>query len=354
VTLKDDLKEHPERFDLFRVLREFERTYANKPRIGDSSVLAQEIITIAQDPFMAFPDTDISGFDEAPNGTPRVFARFLGLFGPQGALPLTTTEEVFAWLWQRRDLSFPRFGDIFANRFRQLFFRAWADARPIAQYDRPKEDRFSAFVGSFAGIGSRAFQNRDDVNDIAKLPFSGLVASRIKSARRLGQLLRGVFGLDVHIRERLGTWLVFEPSDQMAVGARGSSLGTDTFLGLRSYSINDKFRISIRTRNLKEYEDLLPSGTMADHVADLVFFYVGHRYEYDVELARPARLAPPTRLGASGQLGWTSWVAPKPVPEDDETYLTDARFNLSERRMAARAAKAAKAARERKPMGQTQ
>jgi type VI secretion system protein ImpH len=137
----------------------------------------------------------------------------------------------------------------------------------------------------------------------------------------------------------------------MAVGANGSSLGMDTFLGVRSYSINDKFRITISTNSLQQYEELLPSGTLAGRLADLVFFHVGHRYEYDVELALPAKMAPPTRLGASGQLGWTSWVAPPPVADDDETYLRDARFNLSERRSAA---KAAKLANEPKRTGQTQ
>jgi type VI secretion system protein ImpH len=349
VTLKDDIAGNAGAYDLFRVLREFERSANDKPRIGDSSVLAEEIVNLAQDPYLDFPDSNLAKLDAAPNGTPRLFSKFLGYFGPQGALPLATTEEAFHWLV--RDPSFPRFTDIFSNRFRQLFFRAWADARPIAQHDRPENDRFASYIGSFAGIGSPASVKRDEVEDIAKLPFAGLVASRIKGARRLAQLLRGVFHLDVSIVERVGSWLLFEPSDQMAVGARGSSLGMDTFLGIRSYSINDKFRITINTTSLEQYSELLPSGTLAGRLADLVFFHVGYRYEYDVELGLPAKLAPPTKLGMSGQLGWTSWIAPKPVADGDETYLRDARFNLSERRSAA---KAAKRANEPKRTGQTQ
>lgn len=348
MTVKDDIRDHPERFDLFRVLRDFERSSGDKPRIGDSNVVSEEVINIAQDPFLAFPDGNVTGLDDTARGTPRLYTRFLGFFGPQGALPLSTTLEAYGWL--SRDPSFARFTDIFANRFRQLFYRAWADARPIAQYDRPRQDRFARYVGSFTGIGSDPFVDRDEVEDIAKLPFSGIAGSRIKSPRRLSQLLRGVFHLDVSIVERIGTWLVFEPSDQMAVGSRGSSLGTDTFLGIRSHSINDKFRIRIKTTTLEQYQQLLPSGTFAARLADLVFFYVGHRYEYDVELALPAHLAPPVRLGSSGQLGWTSWVAPKPANEDDETYLSDARFNLSERRTAA---KAAKRATKNRKTGQT-
>jgi type VI secretion system protein ImpH len=129
---------------------------------------------------------------------------------------------------------------------------------------------------------------------------------------------------------------MFEPGDQMAVGQRGSALGVDTFVGKRSYSINDKFRITVRTTSLEQYKGLLPNAPMADRLADLVFFHIGHRFEYDVELALPARLAPPAQLGASGQLGWTSWVAPRADAGEDE-YLTDARFDLAERRKAAQA-----------------
>ena len=327
----DDLHREPYRFDLFRVLRELERVADAKPRIGDSKVVAQAVVGFAQDLFLEFPAANINEVDATSQGVPRLHTRFLSFFGPQGALPLSTTVEALGWF--SRDKSFPRFVDVFANRFLQLFFRAWADARPITQHDRPHEDRFAAYVGSFAGIGTAAYSHRDSVPDLAKLAFSGLAGSRIKSARRLAQLLRGVLGLDVHVTERMGSWLVFEPSDQMALGTRGASLGVDSFLGARAYSINDKFRVHIRTASLAQYTSLLPDGKLAGQVADLVFFYLGHRFEYDVELSLPAHLAPPARLGQSGQLGYTAWMAP---PERAPgQYVSDARFNLVERRRAA-------------------
>ncbi len=329
----NDVRATPERFDLFRVMRDLERGNPGKPRIGDSAVVSEDVVNLAQDPFVAYPGANVTALDETQRGIPRLHTRFLGFFGPQGALPLTTTLEAYNW-WTRSDPSFTRFVDIFSNRFQQLFFRVWADARPIAQHDRPKQDRFARYVGSFAGIGSEPFADRDSVDDLAKLPFAGLVASRIKSARRLCQLIRGVFHLDVTITERIGSWLMFEPNDRMALGERGSSLGSDTFLGERSYSINDKFRVNIKTNSLEQYVKLLPNEPAAGKLADLIFFYLGHRFEYDVELALPARCAPGAQLGVFGQLGWTSWVAPPPVAADDERYLTDARFNLAERRRA--------------------
>lgn len=64
-----------------------------------------------------------------------------GFLRPAGGLAAHATIEAFTWSNQH-DASFARFTDIFANRFQQLFFRAWADARPIAHWDRPASDHF--------------------------------------------------------------------------------------------------------------------------------------------------------------------------------------------------------------------
>ena len=77
-----------------------------------------------------------------------------------------------------RDDAFPRFLDIFNNRFLQLFFRAWADARPIAQHDRPEDDRFVAYIGTMIGIGSPPYQRpRQRRRTSRKLAFAGLVGA---------------------------------------------------------------------------------------------------------------------------------------------------------------------------------
>ena len=74
------------------------------------------------------------------------------------ALPLTTTEEAYAWL-REKDGAFTQFVDIFQRRFLALFFRAWADSHPVAQNDRPNEDRFRAYIGSMIGVGAPAFRD---------------------------------------------------------------------------------------------------------------------------------------------------------------------------------------------------
>lgn len=334
MSYREELSAEPFRFDFLALMRELERSYPKKPRIGDSSVMAEDVVELGQDPFLEFPASNVSRYQDRPSGTPRVQTRFLGFFGPQGALPLATTVEAHGWSLQR-DESFARFVDIFANRFLQLFFRAWADARPIAQHDRPRADRFLAYLGAMAGMGSEPFMGRDTVEDIAKVSFAGVAGAAVKSASRLRQLIRGVFGVEVDVEERVGTWLTFEPGDRMRLGAEGSTLGVDACLGGRAYSINEKIRVCIKARSIDQYRDFLPSGPLSEKLTDLIFFYLGHRFEFDVELALPARLAPPVRLGGSGELGWTSWVSPPAPAEGAEIYLRDTRFDPMERRRAA-------------------
>ncbi|MBY6047924.1 type VI secretion system baseplate subunit TssG [Vannielia litorea] len=328
-TRRDMLEAEPYRFNIHALLRELERMYPDKPRIGRSQVLAQEIVDVGQDPFLDFPASNVKAFEVREGEVPRLRTKFLGFFGPQGPLPILTTVEAMRWQ-EAGDDAFVRFADIFATRFLQLFHRTWADARPIAQFDRPEEDRFAAYVGSMIGIGTAPYRDRDRVPDIAKLPFAGVMASRVKSAKRLQQVLEGVLGVDVKIREREGIWLEFEESDLSRIGQQGADLGRNTYAGRRVYSINDKAVIEIRTEALDSYESFLPGGDMFERLADMVRFYLGEQIDFDVELALPRPLCPKAQLGTKGRLGYTTWT---PLKADDkgtsaDDYVSDARFSL--------------------------
>jgi len=136
VSLIDDISKEPWRFDFYSVLRRIERSYADRPRIGDGAALRDEYVALGQDPYMDFPASNLSKFAREAEGRFQILVKFLGLLGPQGALPLATTEEAYSWNLMRDD-AFPRFLDIVNHRFLQLFFRAWSDARPVGQHDRP-------------------------------------------------------------------------------------------------------------------------------------------------------------------------------------------------------------------------
>jgi type VI secretion system protein ImpH len=328
MSLIADISGEPWRFDFFAVLRRLERSYPEKPRIGDSTARREEYVALGQDPYMDFPASNLSAFERSTGGRFRVLVKFLGLLGPQGALPLATTEEAYLWNLMRDD-AFPRFLDILNHRFLQLFFRAWADARPVAQHDRPGADRFVAYVGSMIGVGTQPYRDLDSVPDEAKLAFSGLMAPQAKSASRLRNLVSGLFGVAVEIDEFVGSRLALEERDRTRMGRRNCRLGDGVLLGASVYSVGDKFRVRIFVKSMDEYVAYLPTGGRCEPLADLVFFYAGDQLDWEVELAIPAGAVEPVRLSRFGQLGYTSWMAPN-WSAAEVAYRRDARFHPAE------------------------
>ena len=329
MTRLGDMQEEPWRFDFLGAMRLIERSHPEQPRIGEGGAMADEAVRLGQDPFMAFPASNLSKVELLPGGQLRVLVKFLGLLGPQGALPLATTEETLGWQISYDDDAFPRFADLFNNRFLQLFFRAWADARPIAQHDRPDRDRFKTYIGAMVGIGTDALQDLDTVPDAGKLNFAGIAACQTKSASRLRNMIRGLFGVQVEIDEFVGSRLALEAGEQTRLGDRNARLGDDVILGGSCFSVEDKFRVRIYVRDLAQYIRFLPTGDRCEPLADLVFYYIGEALDWEVELALPTADVAPMRLGSFGQIGWTTWLAPNWASTD--SYRCDARFHPASR-----------------------
>jgi type VI secretion system protein ImpH len=323
------LEAEPWRFDFYAVMRRLERSFPERSRIGDVASRRDEYVALGEQAFLDFPASTIAEAGRDAQGRLRLFVKFLGLLGPQGALPLATTEESYHWQLARDD-AFPRFLDIFNHRFLQLFYRTWADSRPIAQHDRPDLDRFAAYIGSMIGVGSKPYLDRDSVPDPEKLAHAGLIGAQAKSASRLQRLLAGLFRTQVEIEQFVGMRLVFDPADRTRLGGAHCTLGGDALLGASVYSVEDKFRVKIVAADLEQFERFLPNGDRCEPLADAVFLHLGEQFEWDVELALPVGEVKPVRLGQSGHLGWTSWMAPNWTTEEG-ALRRDARFHPAER-----------------------
>lgn len=322
------LREDPTQFGFLSLMRDMERAAPDKPRIGRNRTLAEEVVRLGQEPFQAFPTSNVSQVTEASPDVLRVRSNFLGYFGPQGALPLNMTAEIQQW-YDQRDDAFVRFADIFTNRFQQLFFRAWSDARGITQFDHPDDDRFQAYVGAPAGLAQAPLRNRGVVPDIARLPFSGLMMARVKSPVRLRQMLESLCRVSITIDEHVPVWLDMEPTDVSRLGMAGSQLGRDCRLGRRVQSVNEKITVAVRTETLAEYQSFLPGGANFARLTELIFGYLGHETAVDIAPSLPADQVRGMSLGKSGALGWTGWLAPP--PPQPGTYRSDAVFSSEHR-----------------------
>ena len=83
------LAQAPESFGFFQVLRRVESTHRDQPRLGTTHRSAQEPVRLAQEPSLLFAPSTLAALEAAVGSRPpRLVSRFLGLFGPNGPLPL--------------------------------------------------------------------------------------------------------------------------------------------------------------------------------------------------------------------------------------------------------------------------
>ena len=237
----------------------------------------------------------------------------MGFFGPQGPLPLATTLEAHHWLSQRDDPAFARFADMFSNRFVQLFYRAWADARPIVQMGRPAEDRFRAWTGALIGVGTPGLAARDTLPDDARRQVLGLWGARVRSAARLMQILREIMAMDLDLDERVGSWLEFSPDDHSRLGGARAAIGRNCCLGARAWSVSHKIRVTLHCRDLDEYERCLPGRAECTRLGDLLRSYLGPpSSRRSRSPCRPTAAADAARAGRAARLDQLRPAAPRP------------------------------------------
>src|SRR2546422_9183097 len=196
------------RFDFFHAVRCLENVYKDKMRVGQAERPVDDPIRLGQEPSLAFAPSSVASFKPGEGDRPpRLTVYFLGLFGPNGPLPLHLTEYARDRMRHSADPTLARFLDIFHHRMLSLFYRAWASAQPTVQYDRPESDRFALYVGSLIGIGQPSLRDRDDFPDLAKLHHAGHLVCQSRHADGLRAVLADFFRLPVGLEEFVGEWL---------------------------------------------------------------------------------------------------------------------------------------------------
>ena len=319
------LEAEPHRHDFFQTLRRLEALFRDKPRFGTASRPKDEPVRLAQEPSLAFAPATLASF-RAPQGDSayaRLEVRFFGLLGPNGPLPLHLTEYARERLLHANDRTFARFLDMLHHRFIALFYRAWAQAQPTVSLDRPREDRFSSYIGSLVGLGSPAVRGRDAVPDLAKLYYSGLLVRHVRNADGLAQLLRDYFQVPVQVEQFVGHWMMLRTSERTHLG-RAAVLGRGALLGPRVWDRQHKFRIGLGPLTLGQYESFLPRGRAIGRIVSWVRQYLSFELDWDLRLTLARGEVPKTRLGAYGRLGWTTWAGRYRKPHDASDLVLQA------------------------------
>ncbi len=311
VELSRELTEAPYKFDFFQALRLIEAANPGMGRVGSASRPVEEPVRLGQQPSMAFAPSMLAEFREGSGDQADYLSGyFLGIFGPNGPLPLHLTEYVRDRERLHHDSTMRAFADIFHHRMLSLFYRAWAEARPAVSMDRPSEDRFSSYVGSVFGIAQPAFRERDAMPDHAKLFMAGRLGMQSRPAEGLLAILEELFQVPMRVEQYVGEWLDLPGESFFLLGASvdTGSLGSTTTLGARVWGSQHKFRIRCGPIHGGEIERFLPGGEALDRLIAAVRNYVGDELDWEFRLTVPGGEIPRVQLGVAGQLGWTSWL----------------------------------------------
>jgi type VI secretion system protein ImpH len=306
-----EVSEKPYRYGFFQTVRRINCFYEDKPLTGRSFKPTDDPIRFTQEPYTSFAPATLGGLEiDGSSPYPRLSQRFLGLFGPNGPLPLHVTEYARDRSRHHKDHALAAFADMFHHRTVSLFYAAWAQSQPVVQFDRPSEDRFAMYVGSLLGLGLPSLRGIDSMHHVSKLGFAGHLGSLPRHVSGLVSIIKGYFNVPIQVREFIAHWMRIPKGDRVRLGgdSMNGHLGQDTIIGERVWQRQDKFQVRLGPLSLEKYESFLPTGKSFDALVSAVRNYVGIEYLWEVNLILEKEEKPVTCLGKSGVLGWTSWL----------------------------------------------
>ncbi len=359
VTVLKQLEEAPYAFDFYQAIRRLDCGFPDKPQTGQSSRAVDDPVRFGQEASMAFAPATMQSVERRQGRPPRLIQRFFGLLGPQGPLPLHLTEYVRERLRNHEDWTVLRFFDVFHHRMTSFFYRAWSRVRPTVSFDQPRSDRFSDYVGSLFGLGMRSLADRDEMPDLPKRHFAGLMSCQTRHADGLLAILSGYFRLPVQIEEFVGQWIELPANCRCLIGLSSASLGVNTTVGSHVWDCQQKFRIIFGPLTLDDFYRMLPgeahefvveevrrelgdgadsrpeglgragkhelpSTASLERLIAAVRGYIGDQLDWDLQLILRKDDAPPLGLGIVGHLGWSSWVMQNQMERDPDDLVLNA------------------------------
>jgi type VI secretion system protein ImpH len=310
------------RYDYFAVMRRLESCQSEAPRWGKAALPKAEGIRIAHEPSLSFAPAGLSQIEDANSKRPAILRqRFFGYIGPNGPLPVHISDFIRERVLHHNDSTWLAFLDTFAHRFALHFYRAWAQAQPAVSLDRPHDDSFRRFVGSLIGIGGKERQLRDEINDDAKLHFSGWLSRQVRSKDSVESVLGGYFQVPVTLEQWVGHWMPLAQDELTRLGSGitrgyalglGFALGQGTVIGRCVWDRQHRVRLHIGPLQLAQYQTFLPGGSAYGALSRWMAHLLGHEYEWDARLCLRDREVPQAGFQGHSRLGWTSWLGGRP------------------------------------------
>lgn len=327
-SLKNLLLDEPYRFEFFQAVRLLEKISSDKKPVGSEALPDEEIVRFRSHVSFNFPASEIQKIQEEFVGESdekklEMFVNFMGMVGMSGVMPLPYTELV-ASRARYKDDSMWAFLDIFSHRMISMFFRAWEKYRFPIGYERGN-DKFTAYLFDFAGLGTGGIRGRMSLEDESLLPYSGLIAQKPHSSNALANILSDYFGVSAKVIQFYGQWLDLDKNSITKLGSANSNLSQTAIIGTRIWDQQSKFRIRLGAMNFKQFQAFLPNGTAHEALKSIIRFMTGLEFDFDLRLVLKAKQVPSciltTRAKRRPMLGWSSWLKTEPFKSDDDQVI---------------------------------
>lgn len=312
------------RFDFFQAVNLLEMLHTSEVSVGEGAEPGREAVRFRSAVGLDFPASDVADVSPSVRADKPadMTVNFMGLAGCLGPLHMPSTELILERASQK-DTAFKDFLDIFNHRLVSLLYRIRKLHRIGLEFKTPGEDRFSEYLYSVIGLGTRGLRGRMQVRDRSLLSYAGLVGQQPRSIVGLEFILSDYFQVKVEGHQFRGQWDKLEQEQWTTIGTDGQNqrLGRDAavVLGTRVWNQQGQFQIHLGPLTLEQFLDFLPVGWGFGPLCDLTRFYAGDEFEFVFRLTLKAEEIPESRLSATEgpRLGWTSWLKTKPWQEDD-------------------------------------
>lgn len=302
-----ELKNAPWKSSFLSTMRTLAARSPEQPQPGTASLPSQECFRLGQSAHMMFAPREVAHVSEQ-NGKTHLQLFGLGIWGPQGALPLHLTELAYTRA-EGNDSTLNDFVDLFHHRAISQLYRAWFVSQDTASLDRQHDEVFSFYVGSLVGLAPHELAG-------SELPLHPRLASSphlIREARNpegLVGALHYYFEVPVQICEYATQWIFLQPDDQTQLGTSHGAmlLGDGAILGNTVLDRQHKFQLIFGPLSLQQYLRFSPWGQDLPVLREWVRNFVGFEFAWEVKLVLAADQVPCATLGETHQLGYTSWL----------------------------------------------
>jgi len=318
--LRERLFAEPWSFEFFQAVRLLERLLPERTPIGEFGDPRQEAVRLTSAASVAFPASELQALDES-DGQPRMTVNFLGLTGPQGALPLAYSLHV-AERVRAGDHALKDFLGIFDHRLLSLFYRAWVKTHVGVAHGEAARDWLTRHLLNLVGLGTDGLRDRLAVRDEALLFYAGLLSLPTRPAAGLEQLVGDYFGVNVKIEQFVGAWYPLEHDAQSALGEENGGaapLGLGAVAGDELWDQQSRVRLRIGPLARAQYESFLPGGSAHEPLRALARFYTNDQVDVEIQLVLARDEVPRLELGDTPlSLSWSTWLHTKPLERDPD------------------------------------